>query len=47
MDLDAIEAEIIEPATVEEDQKAAMWLYAQLLLERPRIVDREPTLTSG
>jgi hypothetical protein len=37
MNLDAIEETIIQPAAVEEDQKAALWLYAQALLERPRI----------
>ena len=44
LDLDAIEAEIIEPAAVDEDHKAALWLYAQALLERPRI-DRERSFT--
>ena len=43
MDLGAIETEIIEPASVDEEHKAAMWLYAQALLERPRI-DRERSL---
>jgi hypothetical protein len=31
MDLDAIEQTIIEPAKIDEDQKAALWLYAEVL----------------
>jgi hypothetical protein len=31
MDLDSIERSIIDPAPVDEDQKAALWLYAEVL----------------
>ena len=34
MDLDKIEETIIDPAPMEEDEKAALWLYAQALRER-------------
>lgn len=34
--LDAIEARIIKPAPIDEEQKAALWLYAEALLERRR-----------
>ena len=34
LDLAAIEQTIIDPAPVEEDEKAALWLYAQALRER-------------
>ena len=33
-DLDAIEATIISPAPLDEEQKSALWLYAEVLLER-------------
>ncbi len=32
--LDEIEAAIIEPAPLDEDQQAALWLYAEALSER-------------
>lgn len=32
-DLDAIEATIISPALLDEEQKSALWLYAEVLLE--------------
>jgi len=46
MDLAAIEDKIIEPASVEEDEKAALWLYAQALRERATLT-REPALVGG
>jgi hypothetical protein len=36
MDLDAIERAIIDPAAVDEDQKAALWLYADVLSQHRR-----------
>lgn len=42
--LDAIEARIINPAPIDEEQKAALWLYAEALLERRRdatLIERE------
>ena len=36
LDLDEIEQDIIEPAPIAEDEKSALWLYAQVLSERPR-----------
>ena len=36
LDLNDIEQEIIEPAAIAEDEKSALWLYAQVLSERPR-----------
>ena len=36
LDLDEIEEDIIEPAAIAEDEKSALWLYAQVLSERPR-----------
>jgi hypothetical protein len=38
MDLVAIEETIIDPASAEEDEKAALWLYAQALRDRPSIL---------
>ena len=35
LDLDEIEHDIIEPAPIAEDEKSALWLYAQALSERP------------
>jgi hypothetical protein len=35
-DLDAIEATIINPAPLDEEQKSALWLYAEALFERRR-----------
>lgn len=46
MSLDAIEEAIIDPAPVEEDEKAALWLYAQALRERPTPT-REPALVGS
>ena len=34
--IDEVERDIIEPAPIAEDEKAALWLYAQVLSERPR-----------
>jgi hypothetical protein len=39
--LDEIERTLIEPVPVGEDEKAALWLYAQVLTEWPGI-RREP-----
>ncbi len=35
-ELEEIEATIIDPAPVDEEQKAALWLYAEALQERRR-----------
>jgi len=43
MSVDEIEQSIINPMLAEDDEKAAIWLYAQVLSERPRI-RREPAL---
>ena len=45
LDLDEIEQDIIEPAPIAEDEKSALWLYAQVLSERPR--QREYSLLSS
>lgn len=37
-DIDDIEQDIIEPADLAEDEKSALWLYAQVLSEHPRIL---------
>jgi hypothetical protein len=37
-DIDEIEQAIIEPAAIAEDEKSALWLYAQVLSEQPRIL---------
>jgi hypothetical protein len=34
-DIDEIELNIIEPAPIAEDEKSALWLFAQALSERP------------
>jgi hypothetical protein len=45
-DVDEIEQRIIQPAPVAEDEKSALWLYAQALSERPhRERTREPAPT--
>lgn len=36
VDLSEIEATIIDPAPLDEDEKAALWLYAEALGERRR-----------
>lgn len=36
-DIDDIEQAIIEPAAIAEDEKSALWLYAQVLSEQPGI----------
>jgi hypothetical protein len=43
-DLDEIEATIIDPAPLDEDERAALWLLAQALRERGPLVSREPVL---
>jgi hypothetical protein len=35
VDLDAIEDSIISRAPVDEEQKSALWLYAEALVDRP------------
>ena len=35
MDLDEIQAAIIDRSPLDADEKAAMWLYAEALQERP------------
>jgi hypothetical protein len=34
-DIDDIEQSLIDPAPIAEDEKSALWLYAQALHERP------------
>ena len=34
-DLDAIEEQIIDRAPLDEEQKSALWLYAEALTDRP------------
>jgi hypothetical protein len=36
VDLEGIEETIIDPAPVDEEQKSALWLYAEGLCERHR-----------
>jgi hypothetical protein len=46
-DLDVIEATIIDPAPVDEEQKSALWLYAEALQEQRQdgmLTDHEPAL---
>ena len=45
-ELDEIEQNIIEPAPIAEDEKSALWLYAQVLSERP-LLKREFTLSTS
>jgi hypothetical protein len=45
-DIDEIELHIIDPAPLAEDEKSAMWLYAEALTERPRI-ERSPDRISA
>jgi hypothetical protein len=44
--LDRIEEAIIGPADLEEDEKTALWLYADALDER-HVGEREPALLPG
>jgi hypothetical protein len=46
LDLAVIEEAIIDQAPVEEDEKAALWLYAQLMRERTTQT-RESTLVGS
>jgi hypothetical protein len=46
MDLDTIEQTIIDPAPMEEDEKAALWLFAQAVRERESLT-REPALVGN
>lgn len=39
MELDVIEASILDPAGADEDEKAALWLYAQARIGRRPSVD--------
>jgi hypothetical protein len=46
-DLSGIEETIINPARLEEEQKSALWLYAEALLELRRdgmLTDHDPAL---
>jgi hypothetical protein len=36
-DIDDIQRTIIDPAPIAEDEKSALWLYAQALHERPAL----------
>ena len=49
--LDVIERTIINRAVIDEEQRAALWLYANALREQPSRCAgaeiREPTLTSS
>ena len=42
-DLATIEETIIDPAPMEEDEKAALWLFAQAVRERDSLT-RDPAL---
>ena len=45
--VDAIDAAIIDPAPLDEEQKSVLWLYAQALQERRSVgmlAEREPAL---
>ena len=48
IDLEQIEAEIIDRAPVDDDQRAALWLYAEALRERrsttAALAEDEPAL---
>jgi hypothetical protein len=46
MELDLIEQTIIDPARMEEDEKAALWLFAQAVRERDSLT-REPALVGS
>jgi hypothetical protein len=46
MDLTTIEEQIIDPAPLDEDEKAALWLYAQALRERGTFA-RQPALAGS
>jgi len=46
MDLAEIEETIIDPAPMEEDEKAAVWLFAQAVRERESLT-REPALVGS
>ncbi|MGO9901676.1 MAG: hypothetical protein ACLP0J_18760 [Solirubrobacteraceae bacterium] len=40
--LDAIEEQIINQAPIDEEQKAALWLYAEAVTDQPtRLIDRD------
>lgn len=43
IDLEDIERTIIDAAPLSEEEKSALWLYAQVRVERPS-GDREPVL---
>ena len=48
--IDAIDEAIIDPAPVDEEQKAVLWLYAQALQERRgdrMLAERELALTES
>ena len=35
LELEAIDAQIIDPTPVDEEQKSALWLYAEAVTDRP------------
>ena len=43
-DLEEIEAQIIDRAPVDEDQRAALWLYAEALSDNPSAASLEDEL---
>jgi hypothetical protein len=50
VDLPEIEALVIEPAPVDEEEKAALWLYAEALIERrneSNPIDEQPAGVGG
>jgi hypothetical protein len=46
-DLDEIEERLITPAPLDEDDRAALWLYAEAPLARRREPAHEPSLPVG
>jgi len=43
VELDAIEDTIISRAPIDEEQKSALWLYAEVLIERPaELIHEDP-----
>jgi len=48
--LEEIETLVIDPAPVDEEEKAALWLYAEALVERraeSMLVDEQPAWIGG
>ena len=49
-EVDAIDGAIIAPASLDEEQKSVLWLYAQALQERRSdgmLAEREPALNES